>query len=208
MYFATAFKVRPALFRVLFRSLVTCAFAGCKKEQGAAAPETAAGAAATTEQAAPEAAAADKVSAMSVEQLRDAASKALRQQRLYAPEGDNAMEYYLALRDKDPSDPAVSSALTDLMPYILIATEQSIGREDVSEAKRLFALMQKTDAKAPALPRLETAIASAETAAARRAEKEKADAAAAVTRQSRSEEHTSELQSLMRTPYARIRLKK
>src|SRR3546814_14460258 len=113
MYFATAFKVRPALFRVAALVLVTCAFAGCKKEQGAAAPETAAGAAATTEQAAPEAAAAAKVSAMSVEQLREAASQALRQQRLYAPAGDNALEYYLALRHTEPRDPAVSRALTD-----------------------------------------------------------------------------------------------
>ena len=187
MYFATAYKARPALFRVAALVLVTCAFAGCKKEEGAAAPEAAAGAAATTEQAAPQATAAQKVGAMSVDQLRDAAGQALRQQRLYAPEGDNAMEYYLALREKEPSDPAVSSALTDLMPYILIATEQSIGREDIVEAKRLYALMEKTDDTAPALPRLKAAIATAETAAVARAEAEKADAAAAAVRQAELE---------------------
>ena len=187
MYFATAYKARPALFRVAALVLVTCAFAGCKKEEGAAAPEAAAGAAATTEQAAPQATAAQKVGAMSVDQLRDAAGQALRQQRLYAPEGDNAMEYYLALREKEPSDPAVSSALTDLMPYILIATEQSIGREDIVEAKRLYALMEKTDDTAPALPRLKAAIATAETAAVARAEAEKADAAAAALRQAELE---------------------
>ena len=43
MYFATAYKARPALFRVAALVLVTCAFAGCKKEQGAAAPDAAAG---------------------------------------------------------------------------------------------------------------------------------------------------------------------
>ena len=187
MYFATAYKARPALFRVAALVLVTCAFAGCKKEEGAAAPGAAAGAAATTEQAAPQATAAQKVGAMSVDQLRDAAGQALRQQRLYAPEGDNAMEYYLALREKEPSDPAVSSALTDLMPYILIATEQSIGREDIVEAKRLYALMEKTDDTAPALPRLKAAIATAETAAVARAEAEKADAAAAAVRQAELE---------------------
>ena len=187
MYFATAYKARPALFRVAALVLVTCAFAGCKKDEGAAAPEAAAGAAATTEQAAPQATAAQKVGAMSVDQLRDAAGQALRQQRLYAPEGDNAMEYYLALREKEPSDPAVSSALTDLMPYILIATEQSIGREDIVEAKRLYALMEKTDDTAPALPRLKAAIATAETAAVARAEAEKADAAAAAVRQAELE---------------------
>ncbi|MDG6347284.1 energy transducer TonB [Luteimonas sp. 8-5] len=187
MYFATAFTARPALIRVAALVVVTLAFAGCKKEQGADAPEAAAGAAPTTEQAAPQAAAAEKVGAMNVDQLREAAGQALRQQRLYAPEGDNAMEYYLALREKEPSDPAVSSALTDLMPYILIATEQSIGREDIVEAKRLYALMEKTDDKAPALPRLKTAIANAETAVAKRAEEEKADAAAAALRQAELE---------------------
>jgi protein TonB len=59
----------------------------------------------------------EAVAAMSADQLRESASTALREQRLYAPAGNNAMEYYLALRDKAPSDPAVASALTDLMPY-------------------------------------------------------------------------------------------
>jgi len=167
MYLSNAYKARPALFRVVALVLVSCAFAGCKKDQGAAAPDAAAGAAGTEQAAQP--AVADKVSAMSVDQLRDAAGQALRQQRLYAPGGDNAMEYYLALRDKQPSDPAVSSALTDLMPYALIATEQSIARDDFSEAQRLYALMDKTDPKAPALPRLKQAIADGQAAAAKKA---------------------------------------
>jgi periplasmic protein TonB len=110
---------------------------------------------------------------MSADQLRDSASAALREQRLYAPAGNNAMEYYLALRDKAPSDPAVASALTDLMPYALIATEQSIQREDFVEAQRLYALMEKTDASAPALPRLKTTIAQSQQAVAARAEQDK-----------------------------------
>jgi hypothetical protein len=35
---------------------------------------------------------------------------------MYAPAGNNAMEYYLALRDKQPNDAAIASALTDLLP--------------------------------------------------------------------------------------------
>jgi protein TonB len=181
MYFATAFRSRPALFRFAAILLVTCAFAGCKKDQGAAAPDAAAGAA--TEQAAVAPAVADKVNAMSADQLREGASKALREQRLYAPAGDNAMEFYLALRDKQPADPAVSSALTDLMPYALIATEQSIDRDDYSEALRLYALMEKTDKTAPALPRLKASIAAGQADAAKRAETEQVDAAEAAKRQ-------------------------
>ena len=110
---------------------------------------------------------------MSADQLRESASAALREQRLYAPAGNNAMEYYLALRDKAPSDPAVASALTDLMPYALIATEQSIQREDFAESQRLYALMEKTDATAPALPRLKQTIAQQQQAVAARAEQDK-----------------------------------
>lgn len=180
MYFATALGARPGWFRFAAVLLVACAFAGCKKDQDAATPA----AGTTPEQAAAVApAVAEKVNAMSADQLREAAGQALREQRLYAPAGDNAMEFYLALRDKQPADPAVSSALTDLMPYALIATEQSIGRDDYSEAQRLYALMEKTDDKAPALPRLKTAIADGQAAAAKRAQAEQIDAAEAQKRQ-------------------------
>lgn len=169
MFVATALRARPARFRFVAVLAVICAFAGCKKDQTAT-PETGPATAATEGTAAP--AVSDKVSAMSVDQLREAASTALREQRLYAPAGNSAMEYYLALRDKQPNDPAVSSALTDLMPYALIATEQSIARDDFSEAQRLYALMEKTDAKAPALPRLKQAIADGQQSLAQRAQQE------------------------------------
>jgi periplasmic protein TonB len=139
-----------------------------KDEPDPAAP--AAGTPAGQAEEAPPQAVSDAVAAMSAEELSEAAGSALRDQRLYAPAGNNAMEYYLALRDKQPQDPAVASALTDLMPYTLIATEQAIGRGDFAEAQRLYALMEKTDANAPALPRLEQSIASAQEAAARQAE--------------------------------------
>ncbi|WP_147653282.1 energy transducer TonB [Vulcaniibacterium gelatinicum] len=158
----------PRLPLILTLALAV-ALGACKKEE--AAPDQAAGPA-TGQAAAPQPAVSDSVAAMSPEQLREAASAALREQRLYAPAGNNAMEYYLALRDKAPNDPAVASALTDLMPYALIAAEQSIAREDIAEAKRLYALMQKADPKAPALPRLQQTIAQQEQALAQRAQQE------------------------------------
>ena len=149
------------------------ALAACNKEPAPDAAGTAAAATAAAAVAPPPPAVSEAVQAMSADQLRDAASTALREQRLYAPAGNNAMEYYLALRDKAPSDPAVASALTDLMPYALIATEQSIQREDFVEAQRLYALMEKTDYMAPALPRLKKTIADAQTALAARTEQDK-----------------------------------
>lgn len=149
------------------------ALAACSKDEQAGTEATTAAPAAATAAAPPAPAVSAQVQAMSAEQLREAATKALSENRIYAPGGDNAMEYYLALRDKLPSDPAVTSALTDLMPYTLIATEQSIGREDFVEAQRLSALLEKADPKAPALPRLKQTIANAQLAVAARAETEK-----------------------------------
>ena len=149
------------------------ALAACSKDEQAGTEATTTAPAAAPAAAPPAPAVSAQVQAMSAEQLREAATKALGENRIYAPGGDNAMEYYLALRDKLPSDPAVASALTDLMPYTLIATEQSIGREDFVEAQRLSALLEKADPKAPALPRLKQTIANAQLAVAARTETEK-----------------------------------
>lgn len=146
------------------------ALAACSKDEQAGTEATPTEPTAAPVAAAPAPAVSAQVQAMSADQLRAAATKALSENRIYAPGGDNAMEYYLALRDKLPSDPAVTSALTDLMPYTLIATEQSIGREDFVEAQRLSALLEKADPKAPALPRLKQTIANAQLAVAARAE--------------------------------------
>jgi protein TonB len=166
-------KPQPRVTRMHLFVLVAMgvALAACNKSEGPTTAGTATSAT-TAAVAAPPPAVSEAVAAMSADQLREAASAALREQRLYAPAGNNAMEYYLALRDKAPSDPAVASALTDLMPYALIATEQSIQREDFAESQRLYALMEKTDATAPALPRLKQTIAQQQQAVAARAEQD------------------------------------
>jgi len=147
------------------------ALAACGKDDEAAAPG--AGTAATAPVVTPETAVSAKVSAMGVDQLREAGRKAYNENRLYAPAEDNAVEYYLALRDKAPGDAAVSSALTDLLPMTVIATEQSVGREDFAEAQRLAALLEKADPQHPALARLKGSITSQQASAAKRADDEK-----------------------------------
>lgn len=164
--------VRRGLAPLALAVAVACALGACKKEPAAA--DTAAGA--TTQQApapTPESVVSATVNAMSADQLRSEASNAYGENRLYAPAGNNAMEFYLALRDKAPADAAASSALTDLMPMTVIATEQAIAREDFGEAKRLLALIEKADGKHPALDRLKSSIASSETAATQRVETQK-----------------------------------
>ena len=150
---------------------ITCALGACKKDEAAGAAAPAAGQAAPAPT--PESVVSASVTAMNPDQLRSEASKAYGENRLYAPAGNNAMEYYLALRDKQPADAGASSALTDLLPMTVIATEQGIAREDFGEAKRLAALIEKADAQHPALARLKTAITTSETATLQRAETQK-----------------------------------
>lgn len=111
-----------------------------------------------------------QVQSMAVDQLRKSATKALQDNRMYAPAGDNAVEYYLALREKQPQEATVTSALTDLLPYTLIAAEQGISREEFPEAQRLIALIEKVDPTAPALPRLKSGLQAGMKTAARRSE--------------------------------------
>ena len=109
-------------------------------------------------------------------ELRTKAQTAEREQRLYAPAGDNAIEYYLALRERQPNDTLVNNALTDLFPYAMTATEQNLQKAGAAtdpaqaqtyrtEAARIFALLERVDKNAPSLPRLRDTmqkVASAE----------------------------------------------
>jgi protein TonB len=119
---------------------------------------------------APEAAPAAPVVAVPTDEagLRQAVREATSDQRVYAPAGDNAIEYYLALRELRPTDSAVATALMELLPYAVIGSEQAVGREDFTEARRLLGLIERADASAPALSRLRESIAAAEANAARR----------------------------------------
>ncbi|KFN50741.1 energy transducer TonB [Arenimonas composti] len=121
------------------------------------------------------AAAAAALDALSPEELRERGNQALREQRLYAPAGDNAMEYFLKLRSRSATpDASAESALIDLMPYAIIAAEQAINREDFIEAERLRTLIENTDPQAPALPRIKDSIAKGQAAAADRVAQEAA----------------------------------
>lgn len=187
----SVFHARPtALAAALALGLV---LAGCSPAPDEAAP-AAAPVAAPADPAADAAeaaqATADALAALSIDELRQRASVALRDQRLYGPVGDNAMEYYLAIRAKSATpNVAAESALMDLMPYALIGAEQAIVDGDFAEAERLAELMARTDAEAPSLPRIREAITTGRSAAdertrlaeerARQAEAQRQAAAAA-----------------------------
>jgi len=98
--------------------------------------------------------------------LRARAEAALRAQHIHTPMGDNAVEYYLALRERE-ADAGVAAALAELQPYVLIATEQALSQEQLDEARRLVGLLARMDAHAPALPRLRAGLDIAQARADR-----------------------------------------
>ena len=164
-----------ALPRLALATALIVAIAACGKDDAAQQGDTAAAgspaesAAAASEAAAEQAEAqANALAELSADELRERGRTAYAESRLYAPAGDNALEYYLALREKSPGDAAVASALTDLMPMLVIATEQARDREDFEESRRLAALVARADANHPALQRLTGSIDSAEEGAQRR----------------------------------------
>lgn len=180
---------RSAPLRVCLLIGASLWLAACGKDEAPADAATAPAANADAAKPAvtPDNAVSDKVNAMSTGDLREAARKAYGENRLYAPAGDNAVEYYLALREKSPGDAAVSSALIDLLPMTVIAIEQSVNREDFAEAQRLLALLEKAEPQHPALARLESSITARKTAAAERARQEKLTAEQEAERQAELE---------------------
>jgi len=170
-------EARPAHLRLALGVLLVVAVSACGKNEEASPAAGPAEPAAATQPAKPPAEAVSaQVAALSADDLRKKATAAYQESRLYAPAGDNAMEYYLALRDKLPGDPGVSSALTDLLPMTVIATEQSRDRGDFEEAQRLYGLIEKADKDHPALSRLKSSIAAAQENEARRVEQQRLSA--------------------------------
>ena len=82
---------------------------------------------------------------MSKEQLLKEASTALREQRYVAPAGNNALEYYLRVLDKEPNNPSAHEALREEFPYFTGPVEQYINAGNVEEANRVIDLLTKVD---------------------------------------------------------------
>lgn len=144
---------------------------------------------------------------LDTEALRQRASEALAVNRLFAPAGNNAVEDYLALRERLPDDLAVDTALLDLAPYVVIGAEQAKSVAQFDEAQRLIDLLLRMDADAPAAPRLQEGLAAARLAAEAQAEADRLTAeataqreAAAAQRQAASAQREAAAQRLATPP--------
>ncbi|MET0331767.1 MAG: energy transducer TonB [Dyella sp.] len=85
------------------------------------------------------------VQSMSLNQLLAEARKAMNEQRLLAPAGNNAFEYYLRALQKQPGNQVAADALRETFPFGATAAEQSINQRDFIEAQRQIELLARAD---------------------------------------------------------------
>lgn len=79
------------------------------------------------------------------EQLLKEAGAAFREQRFVAPPGNNALEYYLKLLDKQPNNQTAKDALREMFPFATGAVETTINAGGLDEATRVINLLSKAD---------------------------------------------------------------
>lgn len=85
------------------------------------------------------------VAAMNLDQLLSEARTAMNQQRLLAPAGNNAYEFYLKALEKQPGNPVATDALRETFPFAANSAEQAINGRDFNEAQRQIDLLAKAD---------------------------------------------------------------
>lgn len=82
----------------------------------------------------------------------------VRAGRLLLPQGDNALETYLALRDADPGHPAATEALLELQPELSSALDAAIAGGRLEEAGFLMRQLERLDPASALLPGLRSAL--------------------------------------------------
>ena len=140
----------------------------------------------------PDPATLDKLNTLTVDQLFKEARTALNEQRLVSPPGNSALEFYLKILEKEPTNSGAQDALRELFTFAASAAEQDINARNIDNANRVIELLTKADPNNYTLTILrskldaqrkiverETAQAAAAEEAARRRAAEPAATAAA-----------------------------
>ncbi|WP_157971489.1 energy transducer TonB [Dyella sp. C9] len=113
-------------------------------------------------------------------ELLQRAHQAMAEQRLVAPAGNNAFEYYLAVLRREPGNQAAQDALREIFPFASRAAEQTIDDGNDAEAQREIELLAKADPQNYTLTLLQSKLQAARDTAAQQAQQaSKRDGAAA-----------------------------
>jgi len=95
-----------------------------------------------TSPTAPAAAVSDE---LTTDQLYREARKAMSENRMAAPAGNNALEFYLKILAKQPDDSGAKDALRELFPFATGSAEDQINQGQFDEANRIIALLAQAD---------------------------------------------------------------
>ncbi len=124
---------------------------------------------------------------LSVDQLYQAARGAMSANRMVAPAGNNALEFYLAILERQPDDANATDALRELFPFATGSAEEQINSGDLDEANRIMGLLAKADPSNYTLTilrsKMEAKRKQSERELAQKAQEEAAAAAAAARAQ-------------------------
>ena len=112
---------------------------------------------------------------LTVDQLYREARKAMNENRMAAPAGNNALELYLKILSKQPDDSGAKDALRELFPFATGAAEDQINQGNFDEANRVIALLAQADPSNYSL----TILRSKLDAKRKQVDREQATAAAA-----------------------------
>ncbi|HEV7777996.1 MAG TPA: TonB family protein [Luteibacter sp.] len=73
------------------------------------------------------------------------ARTAIKEDRLVAPAGANAYEFYLSVLQLDPQNQVAMDALRETFPFASATVERSINQKELDEAQREIALLREFD---------------------------------------------------------------
>jgi protein TonB len=147
---ATRGAVEPSRLIALIVIVVVLAAAGWwffGRTPGTAVPAGPAATAptATTPAASASAPAAAVSDELTVDQLYREARKAMNENRIAGPAGNNALEFYLKIIAKQPDDSGPKDALRELFPFATGAAEDQINQGAFDEANRIISLLAQAD---------------------------------------------------------------
>ena len=153
---------RGSFWTELRRGLLLCcvlALAACGEKEAAKPAATTANPAAGASPQVP-ASQAPEVKPASVPELLADAKKAYTEDRLVAPAGDNAFEYYLAVRAMEEANVASAQALVDLFPLGVSVAEREIAARNFDEADRIIGLLDQSSPGSYTVSKLKSRLSS------------------------------------------------
>jgi periplasmic protein TonB len=135
-----------------------------------------------------------------VPELLSNASAAFSQDRLVAPEGDNAIEYYLAVLNQEKDNVQATQGLVDLFPLGVSIAEKEIAARNVGEAARIVALLDESSPGSYTVQKLKSRLAAAQNLIQREEERRLAAEQAQLAAQTRAQTAAAETSSATTTP--------